>query len=92
MIDQMKKDNSNLELPVISKTLSIVKFLEAYNNYLSDYIGVSGAPLSWIARPDAAVNMTVPDLEALQPHSTLHGSVAQEMVNRLPPYWGDLQC
>ena len=84
MIDQMKKDNSNLELPVISKTLSIVKFLEAYNNYLSDYIGVSGAPLSWIVRTDAAVNATAPPLEALQPYSTLHGSVAQEMVNRLP--------
>jgi hypothetical protein len=32
-LDEMKKDNSNLELPVISKKLKIIDWFEAYDTF-----------------------------------------------------------
>ena len=73
-LQEMKKGNNNLSLPIISKTLPIDKWFEAHKTYCTTYVGQSGCTLSWIYREESAV----PAAEALdldQPYSAEHGSV-----------------
>ena len=78
----MKKGNDDSSLPIISKTLPIDKWFESHETYCTTYVGQSGCTLSWIYREDS----DVPAAEALapdQPYSSKHGSVDEEMVQRL---------
>ena len=68
---------------VISKTLTVTAFFEAYDTYVNEFIGQANCSLKWIFRDSVAVAAAVPALDTDQPYSIEHGSVAEEMVNRL---------
>lgn len=70
------------ELPKLSKTVGIVKWLEAYESYALHKLGVRNAPLAYVIRETSAVP-AAPVLTNGQPHSDEHGSVKAEMVARL---------
>ena len=78
----LKDSSDSLELPKMSKTVGIVKWLEAYESYASQKIGVRKAPLAYVIREIATVP-AAPALMAGQPHSETHGSVREEMIGRL---------
>ena len=82
VIQDRKKANDELKLPVISKQLTVVAFFEAYESYASEFIGAANCPLSWIYREEEAVAATPPPQETDQPYSIEHKSVAGEMVHR----------
>ena len=54
-LDEMKKKNTNPDLPVISSNLKFVDCCEAYDTFCDDYVGQSGAPLSRASRSLVAV-------------------------------------
>eukprot|EP00956_Cyclotella_meneghiniana_P044140 scaffold303339_cov89-Cyclotella_meneghiniana.AAC.1 len=76
------KDGDTPEAPKMSKTVGIVKWLEAYENYSKNRIGDRYAPLAYVIRENVAVP-AAPTLQAGQPHSEMHGSVKEEMIARL---------
>ena len=82
-LKEQKDSNDEGSLPIISNKLSISNFFEAYETFVSNYIGQSKCPLSWIYRTTVNVPAIAPNLLADQPFSTEHGSVSEEMVNRM---------
>ena len=82
-LKEQKSSNNEGSLPIISNKLSISNFFEAYETFVSNYIGQSGCPLSWIYRTTVNVPAVAPNLLADQPFSTEHGLVSEEMVNRM---------
>ena len=80
---QRRKANDELTLPVVSKQLSITSFFEAYETFAGEFIGQTNCPLAWIYRDAVAVDAVAPALAADQPYSETHGSVAEEMVQRI---------
>ena len=71
------------DLPIISKTLPITQWFEANETFNSNYIGKSRCPLLWIFRDNVAVAVAEV-ITANQPCYAIHGSVEEEMVQRLP--------
>ena len=82
-LKEQKQSNDEGSLPTISNKLSIANFFEAYETFVSNFIGQSGCPLSWIYRANVDVPGIAPALEADQPYSTMHGSVSGEMVEHM---------
>ena len=68
-LDEMKKNNPNLELSVIGNKLKIIDWFETYDTFRDDYVGQSSAPLSLVSRPLVAVPAVAPALVADQPFS-----------------------
>ena len=78
-LQKREEANDDSTLPVISKTLPITHWFEAFETYTGNHIGQSGCPLSWIHRETVAV--AAPEaLAPNQPYSTVHESVEEEMV------------
>jgi hypothetical protein len=76
-----RKDGEDPEVPKISKTLSIIKWTEAFTDFLHRNIGIRLIPLAYVVRE----TVPVPSPTALAndlPYSTLHGSVEGEMIAR----------
>jgi hypothetical protein len=70
------------EVPKITKALPVIKWTQAFADYLHRVIGVRTIPLAYIIREDVAVPAVAPALIAGQPHSVEHGSVEAELVAR----------
>jgi hypothetical protein len=70
------------EVPKISKTLSVIKWTEAFADFLYPSIGAGTIPLAYVTRRDEPVLVVVPALAPNWPHSTKHGSVDEELVAR----------
>ena len=70
------------KVPNISKALPIIKWAEAFQDFLARVVHVQAIPLSYVIRADADVPAATPALAAGQPHSTEHGSVKDELVSR----------
>jgi hypothetical protein len=69
------------EVPKISKTLSIIKWTEAFTDFLHRKIGVCMIPLAYVVR--AVVVPPAPTaLTTNLPYSVEHGSVEGEMIAR----------
>jgi hypothetical protein len=76
-----RKDGETPEVPKISKTLSIIKWTEAFTDFLHRKIGVRMIPLAYVVRAD----IVPPPPAALAtnlPYSADHGSVEGEMIAR----------
>jgi hypothetical protein len=76
-----RKDGETPEVPKISKTLSIIKWTEAFTDFLHRKIGVQMIPLAYVVR----VDIVPPPPTALAtnlPYSADHGSVEGEMIAR----------
>ena len=76
-------DGDAPEAPKMSKTVGIVKWLEAYENYSKNRIGDCYAPLAYVIRDTVAVP-AAPAFQAGQPHSDEHGSAKEEMIDDCP--------
>ena len=77
-----RKENENPDVPKITKALPVIKWTEAFTDYLSHAIGVRMIPLAYVIRPEADVPVAAPVLAAGKPYSLEHGSIEQELVAR----------
>ena len=80
ILDLKKSDGQ--DLPKITKSVSISKWIEAYETYSEQKIGVRNGPLKYVIRDEVDVPNPAPALAADSPHSTEHGSVKGEMIAR----------
>ena len=77
-----RKEEDPPEVPKITKTLPIMKWTEAFQDYLHRVIGVRVIPLAYVIRTNSDVPILAPPLAPNQPHSEAHGSVEYELVER----------
>ena len=77
-----KKDEGDPDTPVISKSLPIIKWTEAFRDHLERCVGVRFCPLSYVIRDDDAVPAPCPPLELNQPYSAEHGSIEADLIHR----------
>lgn len=77
-----RKSEDDPDVPKISKALPIIKWTEAFQDYLARVIGVRLIPLSYVIREDETPPAMTPPLMAGQPHSIEHGSVEGELIAR----------
>ena len=77
-----RKDEDDPDVPTITKALPIMKWTEAFQDFLHRVIGARMIPLAYIIRIDPHVPGIAPTLEPNQPHSTEHGSVEEELIAR----------
>ncbi len=72
------KDNP--EVPKITKALSIIKWTEAFTDFLDYDIGTRKNPSAYVTREDENMTSVAPALATDRPYSTEHGSVKGSLV------------
>ena len=77
-----RKDNDAPDVPKITKNLTIIKWSEAFPEFLSRVIGVRTIPLSYVIRAEAAVPAACPARATDMPHSEEHGLVEADLIAR----------
>jgi hypothetical protein len=77
-----RKTTDKPETPKISRGLPVVKWTEAFNDFLNRVIGSRYIPLAYVVRSDPVVPNQAPPLMNNQPFSTVHGSVEAELIAR----------
>ena len=77
-----RKDEDDPDVPTITKALPIIKWTEAFQDFLHRVIGARMIPLAYVIRIDPQVPGIAPTLAPNQPHSTEHGSVEEELIAR----------
>ena len=77
-----RKEEDPPEVLKIMKTLPIMKWTEAFQDYLHRVISVRVILLAYIICANSDVPMPVPLLAPNQPHSEVHGSIEYELVER----------
>ena len=75
-----RKGDDSPETPKISKVLPVIKWTEAFQDFLNSKIGNRNIPLAYIIRDEPNPPAAAPPLAAGQPHSTEHGSVEAELI------------
>ena len=75
-----RKEADDPDIPKTSKSLPIMKWTEAFQDYLHRTIGVRTIPLAYITREAVDVPAMPPLQEANKPHSTEHGSIEVELI------------
>jgi hypothetical protein len=76
-----KKEGDEPETPKIAKGLNIMKWSESFRDILHRCIGVRMIPLAYVIR-ELEVPEAITILAAGQPHSTIAGSIEQELISR----------
>ena len=77
-----RKDEDDPDVPTITKALPIIKWTEAFQDFLHRVIGARMIPLAYVVRIDPQVPGIAPTLAPNQPQSTEHGSVEGELIAR----------
>ena len=77
-----RKDEDDPDVPKITKALPIIKWTEAFQDFLNRVIGARMIPLAYVIRIDPQVPGPAPTLALNQPHSIKHGSVEGEIIAR----------
>ena len=77
-----RKDEDDPDVPKITKALPVIKWTEAFQDFLNRVIGARMIPLAYVIQIDPQVPGNTPPLAANQPHSTEHGSVEAELIAR----------
>ena len=77
-----RKDEDDPDVKKITKALPIIKWTEAFQDFLSRVIGARMIPLAYVIQVDHQVPGLAPPLAANQPHSTEHASVEGELIAR----------
>ena len=77
-----RKEEDTPEVPKFTKNLPIMKWTEAFQDYLHRVIGVRVIPLVYIIYTNIGVPMLAPPLAPNQPYSQAHGSIEDELVER----------
>ena len=76
-----RKEDDEPEVPKITKALPIIKWTEAFKDFLSRVIGSRTIPLSYVTRDDVVPGVAQ-QLVQHQPYSEEHGSVEGELIAR----------
>jgi hypothetical protein len=76
-----RKDGEAPEVPKITKTLSIIKWTEAFTDFLHRKIGVRMVPLAYVVR-EVVIPLAPPPLATNLPYCEQHGSVEGELIAR----------
>ena len=79
---QDRKKGEDPEVPKITKTLSVIKWTEAFDNFLHRKLGVRHVPLAYATCSEVTPPAVCPPLATDLPHSSEHGSVEADMVAR----------
>ena len=74
-----KENDDEPDVPKISRGLPIMKWYEAFPDFLRQVIGVQMIPLVYVICPTVEVP-AAPDRAAGQPYSTEHGSIEKELI------------
>ena len=74
-----KENDDEPDVPKISRGLPIMKWSEAFPDFLRQVIGVRTIPLVYVIRPTVEVP-AAPDRATGQPYSTEHGSIEKELI------------
>ena len=77
-----EKYEDHPDVPTITKALPIIKWTEAFQDFLHRVIGARMIPLAYVIRTNPQVPGIAPTLAPNQPHSTEHGSVEEELIAR----------
>ena len=75
-----KKGEDSPETPKISKALPVIKWTEAFQDFLNRKIGNRNIPLAYIIRDESNPPAVALLLAPGQPHSVEHGSVEAELI------------
>ena len=75
-----RKDEDDPDVPKITKAVPIIKWTEAFQDFLNRVIGARMIPLAYVICNDPQVPGLAPQLAPNQPHSTEHGSVEGELI------------
>ena len=74
------KEDNNPAVPKITKALPLIKWMEAFQDFLHCVISVCTIPLAYVICMMADVPVQAPPLDANQPHSEEHRSVENELI------------
>ena len=77
-----EKKGNEPDVPNITKALSVIKWTQAFGDYLDSIIGHRIIPLSYIVCEEVTLPVHAPPLVPGKPHSEYHGSVEAELVDR----------
>ena len=77
-----KKGEDSPETSKISKALPVIKWTEAFQDFLNRKIGNQNIPLAYIIHDEPNPPVVAPPLAPFQPHSIKHGSVEAELMAR----------
>ena len=85
ILDDLKSDGALDKVPKQNKNLKFLDWLEAFNIFLGEQVGATEppAPLTYIIRENPIVVANPPPLATNHPYSTEHGSVGNELVQRM---------
>ena len=75
-----KKGEDSPDTPKISKALPVIKWMEAFQDFLNRKIGNRNIPLAYIIQDEPNPPAAAPPLAPGQPHSIEHGSVEAELI------------
>ena len=75
-----RKGDDSPDIPKISKALPVMKWTEAFQNFLNRKIGNRNIPLAYIIHDEPNPPAAALPLAAGQPHSIEHGSVEAELI------------
>jgi hypothetical protein len=78
----LRQEEEDPEVPKISKALPIIKWTEAFDDFLSRKVGARTIPLAYVTRESDAVGGPAPPLAQDKPHSLMYGSVEGDLVAR----------
>ena len=77
-----RKDEDDPDVPKIANALPIIKWTEAFPNFLNRVIGARMIPLAYVVRNDPQVPGLAPALAPNQPNSTEHVSMLGDLIAR----------
>ena len=75
-----KKGEDSPDTPKISKALPVIKWMEAFQEFLNRKIGNRNIPLAYIIHDEPNPPAVAPPLAPGQPHSIEHRSVEAELI------------
>ena len=75
-----RKGDDSPDIPKISKALPVIKWTEAFQDFLNRTIGNHNIPLAYIIRDERNPPAAALPLAVGQPHSIEHGSVEAELI------------
>ena len=75
-----RKGDDSPDVPKISKVLLVIKWTEAFQDFLNRKIGNCNIPLAYIIRDEPNPPAAALPLAYGQPHSIEHGSVEAELI------------
>ena len=80
-IKEAKKETPP-DVPVISKALPIIKWIEAFHDHCYRCIGHRFIPLEYVIREHVLVPAVCPDRVQHQAYTEAHGSILDDLINR----------